>query len=61
MSKNGEVKAGKRIIFTPSGNGSINCRISLPKSWIDEMGVTKKDFVKVSFIDGKIIIEKQEP
>lgn len=59
MSKNGEVKAGRKIIFTIGGNGSTACRMSLPKSWIDEMGVTKEDFVKVSFIDGKIVIEKQ--
>ena len=61
LSKNGEVKPGKKIIFSPSGNASksISCRISLPKSWVEEMGVTKEDFVKASFIDGKIIIEKQ--
>ena len=59
MSKNGEVKTARKVIFTTSGNGSTTCRMSLPKSWIDEMGINKEDFVKVSFIDGKIIIEKQ--
>lgn len=59
MSKNGEVKLGGKIIFTPTKKGYTNFRTSIPKVWIDEMEVTKEDFVKVSLIDNKIVIEKQ--
>jgi len=42
-----------------SGKNSINTRISLPKAWVDEMGITQDDReVLVSFQDGKIIIQK---
>ena len=42
-----------------SGKNSINTRISLPKAWVDEMGITQGDReVHVSFQGGKIIIEK---
>jgi len=58
-SKNGEVKPGKKVSFTTGGNGSPNSKITFPISWLAEMGVTKENpFVKMSFIDGKIIIEK---
>lgn len=58
MSRNGEIKKARKIIFTKGGNGSTSCRVSLPKSWIDEMNISKEDNVKISFIDNKIIIEK---
>ena len=52
-----------KVMFNKSGgNASTNSystKISLPKIWIDEMGITKEDReVKMSFVDGKIVIEK---
>ena len=52
-----------KVLFNKAGgNASVNSystKISLPKAWIDEMGITKEDReVKMSFIDGKIIIER---
>lgn len=42
-----------------AGKNSYNCRVSLPNSWINEMGITKEDReVNVTFENGKIIIEK---
>ena len=44
-----------------SGKNSINTRISLPKIWVDEMGITPEEReTKVSFQDNKIIIEKNK-
>lgn len=61
ISKNGEVKPGKKVGFTKAGNGSVNCKIGFPYSWAKEMGVSEDDpYVTMSFMDGKIIIEKQK-
>ena len=44
-----------------SGKNSINTRISLPKIWVDEMGITPEDReVEVTFEKNKIIIEKKK-
>lgn len=55
-----------KIIFNKSGGtsgkGGITTRLTIPKSWIDEMGITQEDRdVKASFENGKIIIEKVKP
>lgn len=52
-----------KVLFSKAGGtasaNSYTTKISLPKSWINEMGITKEDReVKMSFIDGKIIIER---
>lgn len=47
------------ITYNKSGSGSISTRISLPKTWIDNMNVTPEDrSVKVTFKNNKITIEK---
>ncbi len=47
------------ISFSKSGSGSYTPRISLPATWINEMGIDKENRkVSVTLKDGKIIIEK---
>jgi len=44
-----------------SGKNSLNTRISLPKTWVDKMGITPEEReVLVNFQDNKIIIEKSK-
>ena len=48
-----------RIIFNKSGGSGMTTRLTLPKKWIDEMGITpEKREVNAIFEDGKIIIQK---
>lgn len=50
----------RKVGFNPSGKGPINCRIGLPKSWFEQLGVVEDNpLVKVIFQDDKIIIEKE--
>ena len=46
-----------KLIKNKDGHGTINYKLSLPKKWIDSMGVT--DAVKVEFSNNKIIIYKE--
>lgn len=56
-----EEKRELNISFSKSGNGYYTPRISLPATWINEMGIDKENRkVSVTFKDGKIIIEKAE-
>ncbi len=56
-----EEKRELNISFNKSGSGSYTPRISLPATWIKEMGIdTDNRKVSVMFKDGKIIIEKAE-
>lgn len=53
-----------KVMFNKSGGtaskGSYSPKISLPKSWLDEMEITLEERdVKVTFEDKKIIIEKK--
>lgn len=48
------------ISFSKSGSGTYTPRISLPATWIKEMGIDVENRkVLVSFIEGKIIIKNQ--
>lgn len=50
-----------KLIINKDGHGTINYKISLPKSWIDKMNLKDNDRnVVVSFDNNKIIIEKGE-
>ena len=52
-----EEKRELNISFNKSGSGSYTPRISLPATWINEMGIDKENRkVSVTFKDGKIII-----
>ena len=56
-------KRKMKVIFNKAGGNaskkSYGAKISLPKVWIDEMGVTPEDReVLLGFSDAKIIIEK---
>lgn len=53
---------GERILkvsFQKSGVGSMNTRVSIPITWIRELGITEQDReIKVSINEDKITIEK---
>lgn len=56
-------KRNGRIIFTKAGGnagkGSYNCKVSLPKKWIDTMGITVDDRdVTLQFDGEKIALKK---
>lgn len=56
-------KRKAKVIFAMSGGsatkGSQTTRITLPITWVREMGITPEERgVDISFKDGKIIIEK---
>lgn len=54
-------KRNANIMFNQNGNGSDTTRITLPVTWIKEMGFTSKDRIaNISFENDKIIIEKGE-
>lgn len=42
-----------------SGKGSLNAKISLPKKWVDEMGITLEDKKVIVSFDGKEIVIKK--
>lgn len=49
----------KRIMFPKSGAGSISPRITLPITWLREIGVTEEERkVEVIFTGKEIIIKK---
>ncbi|WP_035790313.1 hypothetical protein [Clostridium beijerinckii] len=53
-----------KVMFNKSGGtagkGAYSPKISLPKVWLDEMGITLEDRdVNVTFKNKKIIIEKK--
>lgn len=52
-----------KIIFASDGKGRFTPKVSIPKTWLEEMGVTPETReVKVEFLkeEKKIIIEKDE-
>lgn len=54
-------KRNLNVSFNKSGSGSITPRISLPATWIKEMGIDMENReVEVNFENGKIIIVKSE-
>ena len=49
-----------KILFGRSGSGSISPRISLPMSWIKDMGLNETDKeVIIEYEDEKITIKKE--
>lgn len=54
-------KKKRNIMFPKSGAGSISPRITLPITWLREIGVTEeKKEVEVIFTGKEIIIKKKE-
>lgn len=50
-----------KVSFTKSGSGSVTNRVTLPTTWIREMGITKEDnAVVVTIENGVITIKKKE-
>lgn len=48
------------ISFYKAGNAGISSRITLPRNWVKDMGLTPEDkAVKVKYEDGVITIEKK--
>lgn len=53
-----EIKKAK-VIFANNGKGCQIPRITLPKRWTKELGITSEDKdVRITYTEGKIIIEK---
>lgn len=49
------------VIFNTAGSGSITNRVTIPKKWIDRLGITKENRGVLLKFDGeKIIIEKEK-
>ncbi|MEG0051199.1 MAG: AbrB/MazE/SpoVT family DNA-binding domain-containing protein [Terrisporobacter sp.] len=49
-----------KVSFQKSGSGSTNCRVHLPKKFMDILDITKDDNeITISLIDNKIVIEKK--
>ena len=52
-------KRDANIILGKSGAGSNTAKISLPVTWLEDMGISTEDkAVTISYVDNKIIIEK---
>lgn len=49
------------IIFNKAGSGSMSTKVSIPISWIRQMGISQDDRNVVLEFDGKqIIVKKQQ-
>ena len=49
-----------KVIFTKSGSGSISTKLSIPKKWVDKMGITQNEKgILAEFVEDKIIISKK--
>lgn len=51
------------IIFNKSGSGSMNTKVSLPITWIKQMGITEQDRQVIATYNEKkqeIVIKKQK-
>ena len=59
-----EQRSGKVIISKSGGNASPNsygCKVSIPKTWVDNMGITpEKREITLSFDGDRITIERPE-
>lgn len=54
-------KRNLKLIINKDGHGTINYKLSLPKTWINKMNLSEKNRnVIVSFDENKIIIEKAD-
>ncbi|MEG0180782.1 MAG: AbrB/MazE/SpoVT family DNA-binding domain-containing protein [Peptostreptococcaceae bacterium] len=54
-------KRDLKVLFTKGGSGSITNKITLPTTWVREMGITEDDkAVEVTFQNGVISIKKKE-
>lgn len=52
----------RKITFSKSGTSTgISGKLSIPKSWLDKLGITENDrIVKVTLCNDRIIIKKAE-
>lgn len=51
------------VIFTKGGSGSVTTKLTIPKKWIDKLGITKeKRGIVLKFYEEaeKIVIEKEK-
>ena len=48
-------KRDLKVIMTKGGSGSISPKLSLPKHWIDEIGVTEIDRTIEATLEGDVI------
>lgn len=51
----------KKVLFNKGGSGSLMGRVTIPKEFLEILGITKENNkVNITIKDGKIIIEKIE-
>jgi len=48
-------KRNMNVIFTKGGSGSVTTKLAIPKSWVDQMGVTPDEREVIIEFDGKWI------
>lgn len=52
-------KRNANIIFGKSGTGSNTAKISIPVTWLEDMGLDEDNkAVNISYVDKKVVIEK---
>ena len=50
-----------KILFNKTGNNSVTTRITLPVTWVRDLGATAEDReVTLCFKNNKIIIKKED-
>ena len=50
----------KSVLFSKGGNGGVTARVTLPKEFLEALGISKGDEVDITLKGNKIIIEKVE-
>ena len=49
------------VIFTKGGSGSITTKLTIPKKWVDHLGISKENRGVILKLDEEqIIIEKEK-
>lgn len=51
------------VIFTKGGSGSVTTKLTIPKKWVDQLGITKESrgvVLKFDEVAEKIMIEKEK-
>ncbi len=59
--KDKPAKRELNLMFAKAGSGSISCRITIPKPWVDALGACPDDRSVIAMFDGeKITISKKK-
>lgn len=58
MKDNNKTKVNK-VAFVVGGNGGVACRVSIPKSFLDEINITKEEpFLEIKMLENAILLFK---